>query len=194
MENKFKIKIKESNNIKKRDYKWAVIITLWTFLLSVALTFISDSIMPNAHVSIAFAVLAIFVSTGIFFDIIGLAIATASESPFHSMASRKVVGSRHALFLIRNAEKASNFCNDVVGDIAGIISGATTAVIVARFAYIYGIKSLYLSLVLTGIVAAITVGGKSIGKGYSMQNANKITFEVALIMYHFDRIRGKRRA
>jgi CBS domain containing-hemolysin-like protein len=186
-----KRKIKESHSIKKKDYKWVLFITLSTFLLSMAFAFISDVVMPNARISVALVVLAVFISIGIFFDVIGLAIATASEAPFHSMASRKVNGARQAIFLIRNAEKASNFCNDVVGDIAGIISGATSAAIVARFVYSYGWEALFVPLIFTGAVAAITVGGKALGKGYSMRNANKITYEVALILFYFDRIRGK---
>jgi len=186
-----KLKIKESNYFKRTDYKWVVIITFWTFLTSVLLTFVSDSVMPNANVATAFVILMIFISTGIFFDIIGLAIATASEPPFHSMASRRVSGAKHAIMLIRNAEKASNFCNDVVGDISGIISGSTTAAIVARVTYVYGINSIFLSLLVTGTVAALTVGGKAIGKGYAIKNANRVTFQVGLIMYYFDKIRRK---
>ncbi len=186
-----RLKIKETNFFRKTDYKWVFIITLFTFFASVLLTLLSDTVMPNAHIGIAIAILMIFISTGIFFDIIGLAIATASEAPFHSMASRKVGGAKQAIMLIRNAEKASNFCNDVVGDISGIISGATSAAIVARIIYVYGFNSVFLSLAFTGVVAALTVGGKAIGKGYAIKNANSVTFHAALIMYYFNKIRRK---
>lgn len=186
-----KVKIKESNHIKRIDYKWAVIITLWTFFISVILTLVSNVIMPKANISTAIVILMLFVSAGVFSDMIGLAIATANESPFHSMAAHRVGGARNAIFLIRNAEKVSNFFNDVVGDIAGIISGSTTAIIVLRITQVYGYDSIIVSLIFTGFVAAITVGGKAIGKGFALKNSNKVTYEVALAFYYFDKIRGK---
>jgi Mg2+/Co2+ transporter CorB len=80
----------------------------------------------------AFVVLAVFVFVGIVFDIIGVAVTSASPKPFHSMASHREAGAAEALTLLRNAEKVSSFCNDVVGDISGIISGTTAAIIAAR--------------------------------------------------------------
>lgn len=144
--------------------------------------------------ALALVVLSLFILIGIVFDIIGLAIATASEAPFHSMASRKVKGAKNAVDLIRNAEKASSFCNDVVGDIAGIISGSTTAALVIRLSYLYGLDSIFLSLIITGFVAAFTVGGKAAGKAYAISHANKITYSVALLKYYIDAACIKRRA
>jgi CBS domain containing-hemolysin-like protein len=189
-----KIRIKENSHIKKRDNKWVVLITVCTFFISVTLAFISDSIMPNAKIAAAILILFIIMVTGIVFDMIGLAIATASEQPFHSMASRRVSGAKSAIFLIRNAEKATSLCNDVIGDIAGIVSGSATAAIVGRLVYLYNYDSILLSLLLTGFVAAFTVGGKAVGKTYAISHANKITFFVALVIYYFEKIRPRRRA
>ncbi len=186
-----KVKIKESNNFKGTDYKWVVLITFWTFVTSMLLTLFADSVMPRAHIGVAAAILMTFISAGIFFDIIGLAVATASEPPFHSMSSRRVSGARQAIRLIRNAEKVSNFCNDVVGDISGIISGSTTAAIVARVVNAYGMESIFISLLFTGIVAALTVGGKAVGKGYAIKNANAVTYQVGLLWHYFRKLRGK---
>jgi CBS domain containing-hemolysin-like protein len=149
--------------------------------------------MPKAHISIALAILFVFISTGIVFDIVGLAVATAKEEPFHSMASRKIRGAKDAVNLIRNAEKVTNFCNDVVGDIIGIISGSTTAAVVVRLSYLYNYNSIFLSLILTGFVAALTVGGKAVGKAYAISHANRITYSVALFKYFIDTVRMKRR-
>ena len=67
------------------------------FFISVTLAFISDSIMPNAKIAAAILILFIIMVTGIVFDMIGLTIATASEQPFHSMASRRV-SAKSAIF------------------------------------------------------------------------------------------------
>ena len=71
----------------------------------------------------AFLILLVIVMVGIIFDIIGVAVTSADEKPFHSMAARKVPGSQEAIKLLRNAERVSSICNDVVGDICGVVSG-----------------------------------------------------------------------
>ena len=76
--------------------------------------------------------LAVFIGLGILFDIIGVAVTAADPRPFHSMAAHKEPGAKEALMLLRNAGRVSSVCNDVVGDICGIVSGTTTAVIVVR--------------------------------------------------------------
>ncbi|OQB15949.1 MAG: hypothetical protein BWY15_00075 [Firmicutes bacterium ADurb.Bin193] len=189
-----KLKIKENNTIGKTNYKWIVFIVALTFFISVLLTLVSDSAMPKVHIGAALFILALIVFAGILFDMVGLAVATATETPFHSMAARKVKGARHAIQLIRHAEKVSILCNDVVGDISGIISGSTTAAIVIRFAIAYGYESVLVSLILTGLVAAFTIGGKAAGKSMALKNANRITYTVALLFYYFDKIRKRGRA
>lgn len=52
--------------------------------------------------------------------------------PFHSMAAHREKGAKEALMLLRSASRVSSVCNDVVGDICGIVSGSTAAVIVTR--------------------------------------------------------------
>ena len=189
-----KSKFKNSSNIKKADFKWLFIIIGWTFILSVTMSLISDGIIPVVHIVIALFVLVAFILVGIFFDIIGIAVATGSETPFHSMASRRVKGSQQAIFLIRNAEKVSTFCNDVIGDIVGIVSGTTTAVIAMRITTAYGFEALFVTLGLTGCVAAVTVAGKGLGKTIALRNANQIVYEVALVMYYIDKLRRKEEA
>lgn len=56
----------------------------------------------------------------------------AEEKPFHSLAARKVKGARESISVIRHAPQLANLCCDVIGDIAGIISGATTTLIVSE--------------------------------------------------------------
>ena len=87
------------------------------------LTLASEGALDGAGLPVAFGVLVCFIGLGIVFDIIGVAVTAADERPFHSMAAHKTPGAREALGLIRRANKVSSFCNDVVGDICGIISG-----------------------------------------------------------------------
>jgi CBS domain containing-hemolysin-like protein len=160
--------------LKRVDWRWAGTIVTWTFAISMGMSFASSQTLDNVGLGVAALVLLAFVLIGILFDIAGIAVATASEKPFHSMSSRRVPGAQSALWLIRRAEKVSNFCNDVVGDICGIISGATAAVIAARAAQWLAISLTVAQLVSAALAAAVTVGGKAVGKGFAMQYSTQI--------------------
>ena len=166
-------------------------ITLISFAVSVLISLLTSGVLPKANVVVAILLLIAFVLIGILFDIVGIAVTAGNEAPFHAMATKRVKGAKNAVFLIRNAEKVSNVCNDVVGDVAGIVSGATTALVVAELAQAYGLNSVYLSLMLTGSVAALTIGGKGFGKSIAIGYPNKIIFIVARIMCLFSKPFGK---
>ena len=185
-----KIKFKNTSN-KKNDLKWVITIIVWTFVISVAINYSSSSVLPNLDIFQAFLLLFVLVMTGVVFDIIGIAVATATEVPFHSMASKHVKGAKQAIGLVGSADKVSNFCNDVVGDIVGIISGGTAAIIVTEISS-GGANSTVLSLVITAAVAALTVGGKAFGKGLAMRRANAIVYKVAVLIYYKDKVFGKK--
>ncbi|NLG52454.1 MAG: hypothetical protein GX541_00550 [Clostridiales bacterium] len=153
----------------------------WSFVLSVLFTVISDTALKGVGYIAAFLILGAFILVGIIFDILGVAATSASEKPFHAMASRRVNGSKEALWLIRNAEKVSSFCNDVVGDISGIISGSVAAIIVARF----DSDSIIYPLILTGMVAGLTVGGKALGKGFALSYNSRILYVAGKIINIF---------
>ena len=58
---------------------------------------------------------------------IGIAVTVATPKTFNSMATKNVRGARACINLIRKASKVSSFCNDVIGDICGILSGSAGA-------------------------------------------------------------------
>lgn len=110
---------------------------------------------------------------------LGIASAAADEAPFHAMAAEKVNGAKEAIAIIKNADKFSSFCNDVIGDISGIVSGTATVVVVLQITSILGYSEgssmeLTLSVIFTSFVAAITVGGKAIGKYFAINASTNI--------------------
>lgn len=181
-----KIKFKNTYN-KKNNIKWVITIIIWTFILSVVINMMSSGLMPSLSIGPSFLILIMLVFLGIVFDIIGVAVTTASEVSFHSMASKGINGAKEALSLIKHAEKVSNFCNDVVGDISGIISGSAAAIIVTQISTSSAENTL-LSLFVTALVSSFTVGGKALGKGVAMRRANSIVYRVALVVYYKNRI------
>ena len=119
---------KASGPLGQVNWKWICTITVLSFLISVSMSYISSEALKNVGNILAFVILLIFIAIGIVFDIVGMAATSATEKEFHSMAAKKVSGAKEAVWLSRNASKVSSICNDVVGDISGIISGATGAI------------------------------------------------------------------
>ena len=117
------------------------------------------------------------------FDIIGVAVTTAQEAPFHSMATKRVRYANMAIRLIRMKDVVANLCNDVVGDICGIISGSASAVIVTYILRsLPSLSGFFVSVLVTALVASLTVGGKALGKGFAIKYSNAITYSVAKIL------------
>ena len=117
---------------RQKAIRWVVTIFLVTILISGTISLLSDIIMSVSTMFVAFLILLSIIFVGIVFDIIGMAVATADEKPFHSMAARKVLGAQESIRLLRNAERVSSICNDVVGDICGVVSGSASATIAAQ--------------------------------------------------------------
>ena len=116
---------------RHKTIRWVVTVFLSTVVISGIISLVSDEVMDSSSLPVAFLILLAIVMVGIIFDIIGMAVASADEKPFHSMAARKVPGSQEAIRLLRNAERVSSICNDVVGDICGVVSGSASATIAA---------------------------------------------------------------
>ena len=116
---------------RHKTIRWVVTVFLITVVISGIISLVSDEVMDSSSLPVAFLILLAIVMVGIIFDIIGMAVASADEKPFHSMAARKVPGSQEAIRLLRNAERVSSICNDVVGDICGVVSGSASATIAA---------------------------------------------------------------
>lgn len=179
---------------RRKMIKWVITIFFVTILISGTISLISDEVMANSSLAVAFLILLAIIFLGIIFDIIGMAVATADEKPFHSMASRKVPGAHEAIRLLRNAERVSSICNDVVGDICGVVSGSASATIAALIltnAEVGWPKGV--SLVMSALVAGLTVGGKAIGKTIAVNSCTKIVHLVGRIIYSFNRLTQKKK-
>ena len=95
---------------------WPIRVFFISVSLSAVLSLVSNQLLGKASLAVSFIILLGFIALGVVFDIIGVAVTTADERPFHSMASHHAPGARESLRLIRRASQVSSFCNDVVGD------------------------------------------------------------------------------
>lgn len=178
---------KPVKNKKLVNYNWIIKITVITFFISLSFSLLSETIIPNANIFISLILVLLFIGLGILFDIIGVSITVADEKTFNSMASKNVRGARLAVKLIKNAEKVSSFCNDVIGDICGIISGSTSASIAVILANNFDWNLLIVSLIITALVASMTIGGKAIGKSIAINKSNTIIFKFSSFLSLFYR-------
>ena len=173
-------------------YRWALTAFVMAVALSGLLSLSSEAILENAGLLLALLILALFIGLGILFDIIGVAVTAADPRPFHSMAAHKEKGAKEALKLLRNAdrvsaEKVSSICNDVVGDICGIVSGATGAVIVARLQKGLNLESVLISVGVTALISGATIGGKALGKPFAMNQSKRVVHLAGRFLHLFHR-------
>ena len=176
---------------RRKTVRWVVTIFLVTILISGTISLISDEIMASSGMVVAFLILLFIVLIGILFDIVGVAVTSADEKPFHSMAARKVPGGQEAIRLLRNAERVSSICNDVIGDICGVVSGSASATIAAQILQNFDFSwPRIVSLVMSALVAGLTVGGKAIGKTFAINSCTQIISVVGKVIYTFRNFRG----
>ena len=159
--------------------------------MSVVFTLISAEILGNAGYVISFVTLLFFIALGVVFDIIGVAVTAAVPAPFHSMASHRQRGARESIRLLNSAEKVASICNDVVGDISGIVSGTTAAAVTARLMGDLSVRNILLQLIISGIVAALTIGGKAAGKSLAINRSTEIVLAVGKVLSVKTRISEK---
>ena len=173
----------------KMDLYWIFKISFIGFLISLVFSLISERTIPLVNPVFGIMIVVLFVFVGVLFDMIGVAITSASIAPFNSMNSKRVRGANVAIKLLHNAEKASSFCNDVIGDICGIISGSGSVIIAISLASFYNYDIFITTLISTSLVAALTIGGKAIGKSLAINNSNAIVYDFALIISIFYRVK-----
>lgn len=168
----------------QNSLKFSLGIAVITFVLAAIFSVVSTFLLDDVYYLIGIIIVFTIVFIGVVSDMLGIAATAANEVPFHAMAAEKVNGSKEAITIVRNADKFASFCNDVIGDIAGVISGTASAIVVLRIAQIFGetdgsTLQFVLSIIFTSVVAATTVGGKALGKYFAVNSSTEIIFFAA---------------
>lgn len=186
---KYEKKVKKIDKKKKRfvDFNWVSKITICAFFISIFFSLITEVLVPNVNAIIGILFVLLITLIGVIFDMIGVSVTAADIKPFNSMASKKVRGSKTAIMLIKNAEKVSSFCNDVIGDVCGIISGSLGILISDIIAIEFGLNIRIVTLIFTSIIAALTIGGKALGKSFAINKCDVIVFKFAKFISLFRR-------
>lgn len=164
-----------------KNNNWIYKVFLLAFILSVLFSTITNLIAYHAHEIFIFAILIIVICIGILFDMIGTSVLTSKESTFHSMNSKKISGAKEAIYLIKNNVKIANLCNDVIGDICGIVSGGLGAVLAISICQNSTMSLTVISIILAAFISSFTVGGKAIFKTVAVNKSDNIIFFVSKI-------------
>ena len=170
---------------KNNRLKWLITVCILSFVLSILMSFTSETIIPKISTLLGIIVILLFIYISIIFDMIGVAITAAEEKPFHSMASKKVKGSKHSVKLLKNSDKLASICNDVIGDVCGVVSGSAGVLVATDIANKYNLNIPIVILFTTALIASITITGKAIGKNKAIKNSENITFKVGKFLNFF---------
>ena len=177
----------------KNRLSWIRRILLWTFFLSLFFNGISQSLLLKLGLAGSLVILLLIIATGVVFDIIGVAAMAAKMPPLNARGAKKLPGAKQAINLARNSEQVASFCNDVVGDICGIISGSAAAAIIFSLAVKNSFQR-YINIVAMAVVATLTIGGKGFGKSLAINYSTEILMITGKIMYFAQKINPFRKA
>lgn len=179
----------------KESIPWSSKIGLFTFCLAFIFSTLSTVFGEASPLLISLAIVATFIIIGIIADTIGLAAATAKEPHFHALASKKISGAKEATYITKKAPLFSSFFNDVMGDIAGIVSGAASTAVVFQLSTLLQTSEgslifIVVSVLLTSLIAALTVGGKALCKTMAIYKSTNIILYTGKVMYFLKKIQN----
>ncbi len=169
----------------KENVNWIYKVFLLSFILAIVFSSGSSFIANHANSIILGIIIIIVIIIGIIFDMIGVAVLTSNESSLHAKASKKIRGAKEAIYLLKNAPKVSSICNDVVGDVCGIVSGSLGAVLTINIASYFNWNIVIVTTVITALISSLTVGGKAIFKTVATKKADNIVYNVGKTMSFF---------
>ncbi|MDE5990279.1 MAG: hypothetical protein K2O95_07915 [Clostridia bacterium] len=186
MDRKIGCKKISKNRAKKEKAKiniaelWVIKITIFTFFGAVICSFISQITTSKSDIIISIMLLSFMILVSIIFDGIGLSVASCSPDDIKKYA-RYPKQYKIAQFLVKNAEKVNNICADVIGDMCGILSGACGASIVVQL-NLHSNGGHWITIIISSVIAAITVGGKASLKKVAVKNSAEFVFMSARII------------
>ena len=163
----------------KKNNKWILIITLLAFVITIIFSVLANLILTDLNLIFGIIVILLFILIGVIFDMVGIAVASVEARNFHSMAARRVKNAHTAIKLTKHSPKVASFCNDVIGDICNIISGASGIIIANNIANKINTSTTLTILIITSIIAALTIGGKALGKQIALDNNTEIVYNFA---------------
>ena len=182
-----KPRVQQVRSMRKNNiinWSWCIKVLLLTLALSIMFSVLSEVALTSASLFVALLVIVILMLIGIAFDCVGVATTACDENVLNEMIASKVRGAKEAMIFVKNAEKVSVICCDIVGDVCGVLCGAAGAAIVTKFIGEGADASLTIlvSALVSGVIAGLTIFGKSIEKGLAVNKSEKILLIVGRVI------------
>lgn len=183
-ENKKRIKVQ---SIASRKCLWAFRMFIIAVFMSLFFGFLSQTLLSKMGALIAIIGIIFFIFVSVFFDMIGIAVASANIETFRSWAKEKKIGADIGIKLCENSEKVCSFCADVVGDICSTLCGAGGACIVVALTNDINNANIVMlvSISTSALIAGITIFFKAIMKERALKNSNRIILNLAKFLNKF---------
>ena len=174
--------------------RYVLMVGVGSFVFTVCFSLFAETSIKGLRSIILPALLIVLsVLFNVVFDIIGTSATAADEAPFHARAAKRLRGAQESINLIKNADKVANFANDVVGDIAATIAGALGISLALKIAHRWSLADvIMLNVIITSLIASITVVGKAIGKRIAVSRANEVIFLVGQLLAFSHRTGGEK--
>jgi CBS domain containing-hemolysin-like protein len=175
-------------------WRRALRVGLLSFLLAMVVNYLSSATLENVPALLAVLVVVLLIAINVAFDILGTSVTAAEQTPLNAMAAKRLPGARQALWLVRNADRVANFANDVVGDVTGAVTGAAGATVASQLSQAlrtgeWGAE--ITSLLVIGLIAGLTVGGKAAGKSFAMTQATRVVTLAGRVIHAVEQITGR---
>ena len=171
---------------RENKIKWIIEVVIITFIISIVMSYITTNRISNLNIVFALLILVVVILVGIISDIIGVAVTVADEAELHAKATKKIRGAKTSIKLTQNSAIVANICSDVIGDICGVLSGAISALIAVKLVQSYEISE-FSQYIISASVAALTVGGKAIGKIIANKESTAIVHAVGRVVSKFSK-------
>lgn len=187
-EQEYKIEIMSISKKKrvKSNKVWLLQIFFISLFLSIIFALISELMLSNASLALAlFLIIFLIVVSGIF-DIVGMAVTACNIRPLLICKQKGERGADIGLKMVKNADKICCICSDVVGDICSILCGAGgVAITVILVAHFPTFNAIIMSILVSSVIASISVLGKAIGKTFALNNSLKVVLWTGKVLSIF---------
>lgn len=184
---------RKANVAQRSGFRNALSIGGLTFVVSLFFSGPAQHTLQKVDILFGITILAGILGVALVADILAVAAAAAEEAPFHAMASHRIGGAREAVYIVRRKERVNSLFADVIGDICGTVSGAIAAPIILELHAIFPTVPIsILSMLVIGLIASVTVGGKAWTKGFALRNATAIVGTVGKGWYWIKRLMPRR--
>lgn len=190
------LKIETLSNKKNslQNKFWYFKLFVVSLLLCFVFAIISQLMLIKANIAVALFLVLVLIFVSVVFDVIGVAVAASNIKPFLELKKQNVRGVDKAIKLVKNADRVSSICTDVVGDICSILSGASgVAISIILISELPSVSSAVLSTFISSIIAALTVFGKALGKNYALNSSTKIMIFVGKFLEIFKKTKKNRK-